>query len=147
MADSTKSRAVVLLSGGMDSAVCAALAVRDYSAAAAVHISYGQRNEERERQSFLAICRRLNILDQLMVRNDALSAIGGSALTDEGIAVPDSDAAGPGLPGQGLPGGGISALGNKTVRVILIAVRLTTRHSTRWCARGRKKDALRLSLH
>src|SRR3984957_12888011 len=107
MADSTKSRAVVLLSGGMDSAVCAALAVRDYSAAAAVHISYGQRNEERERQSFLAICRRLNILDQLMVRNDALSAIGGSALTDEGIAVPDSDAAGPGLPGHGLPGGGI----------------------------------------
>ena len=107
MADSTKSRAVVLLSGGMDSAVCAALAVRDYGAAAAVHISYGQRTEERERQSFLAICRRLNILDQLMVRNDALSAIGGSALTDEGITVPDSDAAGPGLPGHGLPGGGI----------------------------------------
>src|ERR1700691_1306585 len=107
MADSTKSRAVVLLSGGMDSAVCAALAVRDYGAAAAVHISYGQRTEERERQSFLAICRRLDILDQLMVRNDALSAIGGSALTDEGIAVPDSDAAGPGLPGHGLPGGGV----------------------------------------
>ena len=107
MADSTKSRAVVLLSGGMDSAVCAALAARDYGAAAAVHISYGQRTEERERQSFLAICRRLNILDQLMVRNDALSAIGGSALTDEGIAVPDSDAAGPGLPGHGIPGSGI----------------------------------------
>jgi 7-cyano-7-deazaguanine synthase len=103
MAESTKSRAVVLLSGGMDSAVCAARAVRDYGAAAAVHISYGQRTEERERQSFLAICRRLNILDQLMVRNDALSAIGGSALTDEGIAVPDSDAAGPGLPGGGIP--------------------------------------------
>ena len=107
MADSTKSRAVVLLSGGMDSAVCAALAVRDYGAAAAVHISYGQRTEERERQSFLAICRRLNILDQLIVRNDALSAIGGSALTDEGIAVPHSDAAGPGLPGHGTPGGGV----------------------------------------
>src|ERR1700677_5291585 len=90
----------------MDSAVCAALAVRDYGAAAAVHISYGQRTEERERQSFLAICRRLNILDQLMVRNDALSAIGGSALTDEGIAVPHSDAAGPGLPGARGAGGG-----------------------------------------
>ncbi|MFZ0958393.1 MAG: 7-cyano-7-deazaguanine synthase QueC [Candidatus Sulfotelmatobacter sp.] len=103
MAGATKSRAVVLLSGGMDSTVCAALAVRDYGAAAAVHISYGQRTEERERQSFLAICRRLDILDQLMVRNDALSAIGGSALTDEGIRVPDSDAAGPGLPGGGVP--------------------------------------------
>ena len=51
-----KSRAVVLLSGGMDSCVCAALAARDYEAAA-VHVSYGQRTEERERQSFLAICR------------------------------------------------------------------------------------------
>ena len=45
----TRSRAVVLLSGGMDSCVCAALAARDYDAAA-VHISYGQRTEERERQ-------------------------------------------------------------------------------------------------
>jgi len=102
MSHSTKSRVVVLLSGGMDSTVCAALAARDHSVAA-VHVSYGHRTEERERQSFLAICRRLNILDKLMVRNDALSAIGGSALTDEGIAVPDSEAAGPGLPGRGVP--------------------------------------------
>jgi 7-cyano-7-deazaguanine synthase len=90
MAASSKARAVVLLSGGMDSSVCAALAVRDYDAGA-VHVSYGQRTEERERQSFLAICRRLNIHDRLMVRNDALRAIGGSALTDESIAVPDSE--------------------------------------------------------
>jgi len=86
---STKARAVVLLSGGMDSCVCTALAVRDYDVAA-VHVSYGQRTEERERQSFLAICRRLNIRDQLLVRNDALRAIGGSALTDEAIDVPDA---------------------------------------------------------
>ena len=90
MTTRSKSRAVVLLSGGMDSSVCAALAVRDYETAA-VHISYGQRTEERERQSFLAICRRLNIHDRLMVRNEALRAIGGSALTDESIAVPDSE--------------------------------------------------------
>jgi len=92
-----KKRAVVLLSGGMDSCVCAALAVRDYEAAA-VHVSYGQRTEERERQSFLAICRRLNIHDKLMVRNEALKAIGGSALTDDGIAVPDSEALGHDVP-------------------------------------------------
>ncbi len=52
MAPTKRSRAVVLLSGGMDSCVCAALAVRDYDVAA-VHVSYGQRTEERERQSFL----------------------------------------------------------------------------------------------
>jgi 7-cyano-7-deazaguanine synthase len=81
--------AVVLLSGGMDSCVCAALAARDYSAAA-LHISYGQRTQDRERQSFLAVCDRLNINKKLVVRNEALRAIGGSALTDEAIAVPNS---------------------------------------------------------
>src|SRR5271170_5377210 len=90
MTRSTKSRAVVLLSGGMDSCVCAALAARDH-AAAALHVSYGQRTENRERQSFLAICDRLKIKDKLLLHNEAFRAIGGSALTDEKIAVPVSD--------------------------------------------------------
>jgi 7-cyano-7-deazaguanine synthase len=85
----TKSRAVVLLSGGMDSCVCAALATRDFNAAA-VHISYGQRTQERERKAFAGICDRLGIHDKLIVRNEALRAIGGSALTDPDIAVPES---------------------------------------------------------
>jgi len=89
MVSESKSRAVVLLSGGMDSCVCAALAVRDHQAAA-VHVSYGQRTEERERRAFLGVCDRLAIRDRLMVRNDALRAIGGSALTDPNIAVPES---------------------------------------------------------
>lgn len=97
MPSSIKSRAVVLLSGGMDSAVCAALAVRDHEAAA-VHVSYGQRTEERERQSFLAICQRLKIHDRLMVRNEAFRAIGGSALTDESIPVPDAENIGKDIP-------------------------------------------------
>jgi 7-cyano-7-deazaguanine synthase len=71
----------------MDSCVCAALAARDHTVAA-LHVSYGQRTEQRERQSFLAICDRLNIQAKLLVRNDALRAIGGSALTDKNIAVP-----------------------------------------------------------
>jgi 7-cyano-7-deazaguanine synthase len=83
------SRAVVLLSGGMDSCVCAALAARDFDAAA-VHISYGQRTEDGERRAFLGICDRLGIHDRLIVRNEALRAIGGSALTDPDIAVPES---------------------------------------------------------
>jgi 7-cyano-7-deazaguanine synthase len=94
---SRKSRAVVLLSGGMDSCVCAALAVRDHDAAA-VHISYGQRTEQRERRSFLAVCQRLGIQDKLVIRNEALHAIGGSALTDENIAVPPCEGLGPNIP-------------------------------------------------
>jgi 7-cyano-7-deazaguanine synthase len=90
-------RAVVLLSGGMDSCVCAALATRDY-ATAAVHVSYGQRTEHRERQSFLEICDRLQIREKLVVRNEALRAIGGSALTDQNIAVPTVPSSGREIP-------------------------------------------------
>jgi 7-cyano-7-deazaguanine synthase len=93
----SRQRAVVLLSGGMDSCVCAALAAGDYQPAA-VHVSYGQRTEERERRSFLAICDALGIHDRLLVRNDALRAIGGSALTDPNIAVPQSAAIGHEVP-------------------------------------------------
>jgi len=92
-----RPRAVVLLSGGMDSCVCAALAVRDYETAA-VHVSYGQRTEAREQQSFSSICDRLQIRNRLSVRNEALRAIGGSALTDEKIAVPESHATGSDIP-------------------------------------------------
>lgn len=97
MSVSVKPRAVVLLSGGMDSTVCAALAACNCETAA-VHVSYGQRTEERERQSFLAICQRLKIHDRLMVRNEALRAIGGSALTDESIPVPDAEMLGQSIP-------------------------------------------------
>jgi 7-cyano-7-deazaguanine synthase len=78
---------VVLLSGGMDSCVCAALAVRD-TAAAAMHISYGQRTEQRERWAFERICDRLGIRQRLALRNEALALVGGSALTDTTISVP-----------------------------------------------------------
>jgi 7-cyano-7-deazaguanine synthase len=82
----------------MDSCVCATLAARNHEAAA-VHVSYGQRTEDRERRAFLAICDRLGIRDRLLVRNEALSAIGGSALTDRHIDVPQS--LGPGVDGMG----------------------------------------------
>lgn len=86
-----RARAVVLLSGGMDSCVCAALAARDYDAAA-LHIDYGQRTEERERRAFSGICDRLGIRHRLVVQNPLFRAIGGSALTDENVEVPEAGA-------------------------------------------------------
>jgi 7-cyano-7-deazaguanine synthase len=85
-------RAVVVLSGGMDSAVCASLAVREHgpAAVAALHVDYGQRTETRERRAFAEICARLRIARRLVVQNQALSQIGGSALTDQKLAVPDA---------------------------------------------------------
>jgi 7-cyano-7-deazaguanine synthase len=84
-----KPRSVVLLSGGMDSCVCAALAARD-TETAAMHISYGQRTEQRERWAFERICDRLGIRQRLALRNEALGLVGGSALTDTTIAVPEA---------------------------------------------------------
>ncbi len=81
----------------MVSCVCAALATRDRQAAA-VHVSYGQRTEQRERRAFESICDRLQIRDRLLVRNEALRAIGGSALTDSSIAVPEAPAIGASIP-------------------------------------------------
>ncbi len=85
-------RAIVCLSGGMDSSVCAALTVRDFGAdaVAALHISYGQRTESREQTAFRTICERLGIGKRLIVSTAFFRAIGGSALTDERIAVPDA---------------------------------------------------------
>ncbi len=87
-----KVKAIVALSGGMDSAVCATLAVRDFGADAVafLHVSYGQLTEAREEQSFQAICERLRIRNRLVVRTPFFRAIGGSALTDGRMVVPDS---------------------------------------------------------
>ena len=83
-----KPRAIVSLSGGMDSCVCAALAARDYEAAA-LHFSYGQRTEARELRSARAVAERLGIERFLHLRIDLFRIIGGSALTDASIAIPE----------------------------------------------------------
>ncbi|HSY03225.1 MAG TPA: 7-cyano-7-deazaguanine synthase QueC [Acidobacteriaceae bacterium] len=83
-----RERAVVCLSGGMDSCVCAALAARDYEAYA-LHCSYGQRTEERELKSARGVAEALGFKDFLHLRLDLFRRIGGSALTDERIDVPE----------------------------------------------------------
>jgi 7-cyano-7-deazaguanine synthase len=89
-----KANVLVVLSGGMDSTVCAALAVRDFGAeyTAALHIDYGQRTERRERRAFQEICDRFGILTQLAIETVFFRAIGGSALTDQNIDVPNAGA-------------------------------------------------------
>src|ERR1700743_667107 len=84
-----RPRAVVCLSGGMDSAVCAALAARDYTPYA-LHFSYGQRTEQRELASARAIAATLGFADFLHLKIDLFRRIGGSALTDASIPVPDA---------------------------------------------------------
>jgi len=88
----TRPIAVVLLSGGMDSCVTAAIAARKYRVAA-LHSDYGQRTERRERRAFEEIADRLGVEIRLVVDQRYMAAIGGSALTDQGIEVPDADPA------------------------------------------------------
>ena len=78
---------MVCLSGGMDSAVCASLAARDYDAYA-LHFSYGQRTEGREFDSARMVAQTLDFRDFLHLKIDVFRHIGGSALTDSNIAVP-----------------------------------------------------------
>jgi len=82
--------AVVLLSGGMDSCVTAALAAQE-GEIAVLHSDYGQRTEKRERRAFAEIADRLGARQRLVIDQRYMNAIGGSALTDDSIAVPDAD--------------------------------------------------------
>lgn len=83
---SSNKLAVVLVSGGMDSCVCAAIAHQSY-ALAFLHVSYGQRTEKRERQAFEAIADHYQVARRLVCKLDHLRDIGGSSLTDPGIPV------------------------------------------------------------
>jgi 7-cyano-7-deazaguanine synthase len=97
---SVADRAIVLLSGGMDSCVCTAIACERHGAGniALLHASYGQRTEKRERKAFEQIADFYKVYQRLVVTLDHFRAIGGSALTDKGIKVPenDSESAAPG---------------------------------------------------
>ena len=82
-----RKKAVLCLSGGMDSCVCAALAARDHDVYA-VHFSYGQRTEARELRSAEEIARLVGAKELMHLKIDLFRRIGGSALTDASIAVP-----------------------------------------------------------
>src|SRR6266702_6213999 len=103
MADGRK--AVVLLSGGMDSCVCAATARKQHGAhnVALLHASYGQRTESREARAFREIADFYAVTRRLMVRLDHFRAIGGSALTDDRIAVPENQLGVPESHGNEIP--------------------------------------------
>jgi 7-cyano-7-deazaguanine synthase len=98
---SEKSKAVVLLSGGMDSCVTAAIA-RSTHDVALLHASYGQRTARRERRAFDAIADFYGVSDRLVVNLNYVPAIGASALTDSRIAVPEQNSTANGVlqPGE-----------------------------------------------
>ena len=85
----SRARAVVCLSGGMDSTVCATLAARDYDSYG-LHFSYGQRTQARELQAARDVAQAVGLQELMELDTDLFRRIGGSALTDSRIDVPEA---------------------------------------------------------
>jgi 7-cyano-7-deazaguanine synthase len=88
----SRPKAVVCLSGGMDSAVCATLAAKDFDSYG-LHFSYGQRTQERELRAARDVAKAVGLKELMELQTDLFRRIGGSALTDTRIAVPEAVAA------------------------------------------------------
>jgi 7-cyano-7-deazaguanine synthase len=82
--------AIVLVSGGMDSCVTAAVAGREYEMAF-LHLNYGQRTEKRELKSFNDLADFYQVQRRLVVDIEHLKQIGGSSLTDTSIDIQPAD--------------------------------------------------------
>jgi 7-cyano-7-deazaguanine synthase len=89
----------------MDSCVCTAIAHAGHGAGniALLHADYGQRTQTRERHAFEAIADFYGVRQRLVARLDYFRAIGGSALTDTKIAVPQNELAAFGESGGNIP--------------------------------------------
>src|SRR5438876_798157 len=87
MSETMVDAAVVLVSGGMDSATALAMTIKEGHRVIALTFDYGQRHR-RELDAAASIAKHFRVADHRIVGID-LSAIGGSALTDERIRVPE----------------------------------------------------------
>jgi 7-cyano-7-deazaguanine synthase len=82
-----KDRAIVLLSGGMDSLVTSAIAVKDCKETNFLHVKYGQKTEERELKAFSEIKDHFQPVDSLICKIGYLKQIGQSSLLDENLPI------------------------------------------------------------
>lgn len=97
-----KQKAVVLLSGGLDSATTAAIAIKSGYEAIAVSFNYGQRHE-KELQAATKIARILKIQQHYIIDVN-LSQWGGSSLTDTAIEIPTEGVQTDVIPSTYVPG-------------------------------------------
>jgi len=87
--------AVVLLSSGMDSAVCASLAAREYQLAF-LHVQYGQKSAQKELECFQSLCDFFKPERVLIAQAPFFKEIGASSLTVDEMAIPEEE-------GEGIP--------------------------------------------
>lgn len=99
----TTMKAVVLLSGGMDSTLTATIARSESESIAALHLNYRHRTERRELQAFGEVADALGITERLVVDIEFLRAIGGSSLTDRSIDVTQANLTATEIPSSYVP--------------------------------------------
>jgi 7-cyano-7-deazaguanine synthase len=97
-----KDIAIVLVSGGMDSALTAAIAIKKFDPAF-LHVNYGQRTERRELKAFNDVADFYNIKKRLIVDISYLKKIGGSSLTDKKIKITKADLKSKEIPSSYVP--------------------------------------------
>ena len=97
------SLAVCLVSGGMDSCVTAAIAREENEELAFLHVSYGQRTEQRERRAFEDLADYYKVARRLAVSIEHLALIGGSSLTDQSIPISAANLSSSGIPTSYVP--------------------------------------------
>lgn len=95
--------AICLVSGGMDSCVTAAIAQQENDELAFLHVGYGQRTEQRERESFDALADHFNVGLRLVISLEHLAQIGGSSLTDVTIPVTNANLNSSAIPSSYVP--------------------------------------------
>lgn len=95
--------AVVLVSGGMDSATAVYEAMNRGFDPNLLHTSYGQRTETKERECARALAEEVDATNFLHVTTGHLSEIGASSLTDESMAVPEADTDSDDIPSSYVP--------------------------------------------
>jgi 7-cyano-7-deazaguanine synthase len=88
-----KELAVVLLSSGMDSAVCASVANEKYRLAF-LHVQYGQKSAAKELKHFQKLCEFFRPEKVLIAEAPFLKKIGGSSLTVEDLPIPEDEEGG-----------------------------------------------------
>lgn len=94
--------AIVLVSGGMDSALTAAFAFKKFKLAF-LHVNYGQKTQKRELKAFHDIADYYNVEKRLVVDIGYLKKIGGSSLTDEKIKISVADLKSEKIPSSYVP--------------------------------------------
>lgn len=96
-------RAVILVSGGMDSATAVYEAMDRGYDPYFLHTSYGQQTETKERECATTLAEKVDASDWLHVETRHLAAIGASSLTDTDIGVEDADLESDEIPSSYVP--------------------------------------------